>query len=212
LALNYFFYSGKTQLANQLSFLYIYANKKNILFKKNFNIKMNNFNSNYYVVNSNFNSTNNYILNILKYDGKFLKRNFFFLLESNLTEPNPSKSWDFILPLTILTENFLQFKMLTSFTAKSLFIKLGPWCARNLFSYLNFFLLIDKFPYLWLNKNLQFFFEVDVLFFNFWLKGYLNLKLKKRKGAISRISKISFFNKSLRLPLFQYSKFLSFSN
>jgi hypothetical protein len=99
----------------------------------------------------------------------FYEKNFKILLESNITNRGV-EPWDIILPLTIVTENFLLMKNYFNIADKSLFLKFGPWLARNFFNFFQFFFKISIFPFFFF-KNFFFFTNLNFFFLSFWLEG-----------------------------------------
>lgn len=118
-----------------------------------------------------YNQQNNFFTKIIKGKNFSIKSFFSLLIESNLNiSSNKMLNWDFILPLSVLTENFYQFQTLQGNLTNSLFVKFGPWISRNNFTYLNLFNLLQQFPFFFHSKT-KLFQILNFLFCNCWLQG-----------------------------------------
>lgn len=135
-------------------------------------------NSNIYICNTILNKNLNFYLN--KKNFFEIKYNLFILLESNIVKFN-SKLWDFVFPISNITENFFLVKNYFKKTNKSLFLKLGPWLSRSFFNYVIYFFNLSIFPLFFLKKN-NIFQNINFFFLNFWFEGsIIFLKINSQK-------------------------------
>jgi hypothetical protein len=134
----------------------------------------------------------------------------FILFESNIHQNRLEKQWDAVLPQVTLTETFLLYKNSKNFTAKSLFIKFGPWYARTNFNFLWFLTLMSSIPFLWLNycwvSNSLF---IHFLFYNFWLQANFFPNWKIIKFSKSFLSNLNICHNIIQnylnnIPLYNY--------
>lgn len=131
-----------------------------------------------------------------------IKYNLYILLESNITKFK-GKLWDFVFPMTNITENFFLVKNYFKKTNKSLFLKLGPWLARSFFNYLIYFFNLTIFPFFFLKKK-NIFQTINFFFLNFWLESSMILtKINSDKFLKFVFKNFFFLHKALNFSKFK---------
>ncbi len=127
-----------------------------------------------------------------------LKKNFFFLFETNIVNWKIESFWDFIFPVSTVTENFFLIKNYFARPTKSLFIKFGPWFSWSFFNYLKFIYLFSTYPFLWESTTVLRYLNITLLLLNFWLNGsfFIDFLFKrlinKKKIKFSSLKKSNF--------------------
>jgi hypothetical protein len=187
----YNYYSSNTSFSNFFSSFTFFYKK----FWKIFPFKFNKFNDNssYYSVG---NSTYKYsiLFDFFRINFFNIKKGYFFLFESNIYTYEIAKHWDIIFPINLIGEGFFIFKNYFGFLVKSLFLWFCVWLSKNIYVYLNIFLILQKFPFLWGLKNILNFLNLKYFFLYSWLETNfkLNFKQKNFKNIyLLKITKVS---------------------
>lgn len=179
----YYPLSMKNWINNLTSINFLFRNKKH--FTNFMSYKLKSINTPQLNIFSNCTSKKlNILLEIFFKNFYVIKKNFLVLIESNITKNNAYKIFDFILPLSNITENFLIVKNFFLDIKKSLFIKKGPLLSRNLINYLKFFKLLLIYPFYFYIKNNSIFQNINLLFLMFWLEGTVFLKTPKKINQV----------------------------
>lgn len=166
-----FFFVSNYNFINIISDLNFFLKKKSVKSLYSYRTFYKNYSKVFLYSNITSTEGNFIYANILSKDFFNLKKSFYFLFETNIINWKLDEFWDFIFPVSTITENFLLIKNYFARMTKSLFLKFGPWFSWSFFNYLKFIFLFSTYPFLWNATLVLRCLNITFLFLNFWLQG-----------------------------------------
>lgn len=122
---------------------------------------------------------NELVLNFFFKKSHKIKKNFVYAFESNLNIKNYPKFYDFIFPTNAITENFFFYKNYFNKLVLSLSLRSGPRFSKNFLIFQKIFSTFAEFPFFWKLNFDNFFYNVNFLTIDFWIKLVIIDKLKE---------------------------------